>query len=65
MDKSILKDPTLLIPCPHILRKSKLDKQFTKFTEVFKKLQINIPIADALEKIPSYVMFSKDILSKK
>ena len=65
MDKSILKDLTLLIPYPHILRKSKLDKKFTKFTEVFKKLKINIPFADALEKMPSYVMFTKDILSKK
>ena len=33
--------------------------------EVFKKLQINIPFADALEHLPSYVKFMKDILSKK
>ena len=33
--------------------------------EVFKKLHINIPFADALEKMPSYVKFMKDILSKK
>ena len=33
--------------------------------EVFKKLHINIPFADALEQIPSYVKFMKDILSKK
>jgi hypothetical protein len=32
---------------------------------VFKKLQINIPFADALEKMPSYVKFLKDILSNK
>ena len=32
---------------------------------VFKKLHINIPFADALEQIPSYVKFMKDILSKK
>ena len=33
--------------------------------EVFKKLHINIPFADALEQMPSYVKFMKDIPSKK
>ena len=33
--------------------------------EVFKKLHINIPFADALEQMPGYVKFMKDILSKK
>ena len=53
------------IPYPQRLKKHKLDKQFTKFMEVFKKLHINIPFADALEKMPSYVKFMKDILSQK
>ena len=50
---------------PQRLKKNKLDKKFTKFMEVFKKLHINIPFADALEQMPSYVKFMKDILSKK
>ena len=33
--------------------------------EVFKKLHINIPFADALEQKPSYVKFMKDILLNK
>ena len=33
--------------------------------DVFKKLYINIPFADALEQMPSYVKFMKDILSQK
>ena len=33
--------------------------------EVFKKLHINIPFTDALEQMPNYVKFMKDILSKK
>ena len=52
-------------PYPQRLKKHKLDKQFTKFMEVFKKLHINIPFADALEQMPSYVKFMKDILSQK
>ena len=33
--------------------------------EVFKKLHINIPFVNALDQMPSYVKFMKDILSKK
>ena len=33
--------------------------------EVFKKLHINIPFADALEHMPSYIKFMKDIFSRK
>ncbi|PIN14790.1 DNA-directed DNA polymerase [Handroanthus impetiginosus] len=32
---------------------------------IFKKLHINIPFAEALEQMPSYVKFMKDILLKK
>ena len=33
--------------------------------EVFKKLHINIPFAEALKKMPSYVKFMKEIQTKK
>ena len=33
--------------------------------EVFKKLHINIPFVNALEQMPNYVKFMKDILSRK
>ena len=56
---------SLPVPYPQRLKKHKLDKQFTKFMEVFKKLHINIPFADALEQMPSYVILMKDILSQK
>ena len=32
---------------------------------VFKKLHINIPFLDALEQMPSYVKFMKEIFSNK
>ena len=32
---------------------------------IFKKLHINIPFAEALEQMPGYVKFMKDVLSKK
>ena len=64
-DRPTTTEPTIPIPYPQRLKKNKLDKQFTKFMEVFKKLHINIPFANKLEQMPSYVKFMKDILSKK
>ncbi|XP_073120170.1 uncharacterized protein [Henckelia pumila] len=52
-------------PFPAALKKAKLDSQFAKFLEVFKKLNINIPFADALMQMPSYAKFLKEILSSK
>ena len=60
-----MTEPTIPISYPQRLKKSKLDKQFTKFLEVFKKLHINILFADASEQMPSYLKFMKEILSKK
>ena len=64
-DRPTTIEPTVSILYPQRLKKNKLDKQFTKFMEVFTKLHINIPFTDALEQMPSYVKFIKDILSKK
>ena len=36
------------IPLPQRLQNSKLDDQFSKFLSIFKKLEINIPFAEAL-----------------
>ena len=58
-------EPNAPVPYPQRLRQNKLDKQFTKFMEVFKKLHISIPFADALEQMSSYVKFMKYILSRK
>ncbi|KAI5351595.1 hypothetical protein L3X38_004486 [Prunus dulcis] len=53
------------IPFPQGLKKNKKDAQFFKFLEIFKKLQITCSFSTALEQIPSYGKFLKDILSKK
>ena len=64
-ENSTEANASIPVPYPQRLKKHKLDKQFTKFMEVFKKLHINIQFADALEQMPSYVKFMKDILSQK
>ncbi|XP_021297502.1 uncharacterized protein LOC110426591 [Herrania umbratica] len=52
-------------PFPQHFQKKKLDAQFQKFLEVFKKLYINILFTEALEQMPSYVKFLKDFLTNK
>lgn len=47
------------------LKKNKLDAQFGKFFEVFKKLHINILFVDSFTQMSSYAKFMKDILSNK
>ena len=64
-DHPVTVEPIAQIPYPQRLKKNKLDKQFTKFMEVFKKLHINILFTDALEQMPSFVKFMKDVLSKR
>ncbi|XP_057723972.1 uncharacterized protein LOC130939923 [Arachis stenosperma] len=41
------------------------DKQFAHFADYLRTLEIKIPFAEALEQIPSYAKFMKDILSHK
>ncbi|KAJ9545447.1 hypothetical protein OSB04_025154 [Centaurea solstitialis] len=53
------------VPFSSRLKAHKDDVNFAKFLEIFKKLHINIPFADALAQIPSYVRFLKDVLSNK
>ncbi|XP_078166211.1 uncharacterized protein LOC144560859 [Carex rostrata] len=53
------------LPFPQRFVKAKLDKQFGKFLEMMKKLQVNVPFTDVLTKMPSYAKFLKDILSNK
>ena len=48
-DQPPTTEPTAPISYPQRLKKNKMDKQFLKFMEVFKKLHINILFADALE----------------
>ena len=58
--------PKSTTPLPYLQRfKNKnLDEQFSKFLEVFKKLHINIPFANALEHMPNYVHFLEEMISK-
>ena len=51
------------VPYPERLKKSEPD--ISKFMEIFKKLQVNIPFSDMIEQVPRYARYLKDILAKK
>ena len=56
---------TSVIPFPQRLKKARREEQFSKFLEIFKKIEINIPIVEEITQMPNYAKFLKDILSKK
>src|SRR3954464_7096588 len=62
MDEHARNEP---IPFPGRLKKKNEDKNYKKFLEMFRDLRINIPLADALEQMPKYAKYLKDILTKK
>ncbi|XP_047148810.1 uncharacterized protein LOC124821048 [Vigna umbellata] len=41
------------------------EKQFERFMEIFKKLEINIPFFEAFQQMSSYAKFLKELLTKK
>ena len=53
------------IPFHQRLKQSKLDDQFSKFLNMFKKLEINIPFVETLAQMPHYAKFMKEIISKR
>jgi hypothetical protein len=57
--KSTIEVNVQKIPFPERLEKSKEDKQYAKFLEVMKDVQITIPILDVVTHIPIYAKFLK------
>lgn len=53
-----------LVPFHHRLKNNKVYNQFSQFFSIFKQLHINIPIIEAIEQMPKYAEFFKNILSK-
>ncbi|XP_050895174.1 uncharacterized protein LOC127101769 [Lathyrus oleraceus] len=65
-EKVIEPKPVIKLPFPaRNKKKGQHDKNFEKFLELFKKLEINIPLLGALEQMPTYAKFMKDIISKR
>ncbi|XP_019256309.1 PREDICTED: uncharacterized protein LOC109234698 [Nicotiana attenuata] len=52
-------------PYPQRLEMQNGENQFKKFIQMMKSLSINVTLVEALEKMPGYAKFMKDIVIKK
>ena len=41
------------------------DGKYRRFITMLKQLSINVPLVEALEQMPSYAKFMKDLVTKK
>src|SRR4051812_17088077 len=58
--------PVVKLPFPsRVAKKDSKEKDFEKFAAMFKKLEINLPFFEALENMPLYKKFMKEVISKK
>ena len=65
---SFSDNPSIISPplsYPQWFQKKKLNTQFSKFLEIFRKIHINIPFSDALEQMLNYAKFMKEVMAKK
>ena len=52
-------------PYPLVPSKKDKERHFARFLGIFKKLEITIPLGEALQQMPLYSKFLKDLLTKK
>ena len=52
-------------PFPKRIVKKTEDGKYRRFITMLKQLSINVPLVEALEQMPGYVMFMKDLVTKK
>ena len=52
-------------PFPQRLVKKTEDGKYRRFITMLKQLSINVPLVEALEQMPGYAKFMKDLVTKK
>ncbi|XP_019234421.1 PREDICTED: uncharacterized protein LOC109214910 [Nicotiana attenuata] len=55
----------LALPFPQKLYREKLDKQFEKYLDMLRQVNVNLPFTDVVSQMPAYAKFMKEILTKK
>ena len=48
------------VPFPQRLQKAKREEQFSRFLDIFKKIEINIPFVEVINQMPNYAKFLKE-----
>ncbi|XP_074305218.1 uncharacterized protein LOC141640266 [Silene latifolia] len=57
--------PMVKVPYPSRLRDTKTERQFCKFADMVRNIQVTIPFAELITQIPPYAKFMKDIITRK
>ncbi|XP_006579072.1 uncharacterized protein [Glycine max] len=63
--KEISSVPAKKVPYPLVSSKKDKELYFARFLDIFDKLEITIPFREALQHMPLYTKFLKDLLTKK
>jgi len=54
-----------IVPFPNKLPTNKTNAQMEKIRKFFNQIQINVPLLDAIQQVPSYAKFLKDMCTKE
>ncbi|KAL4297799.1 hypothetical protein GQ457_12G008690 [Hibiscus cannabinus] len=54
-----------LPPFPQRFKKHKEDNQFKRFVDMLDQLHIDVPFLEAIDQMPTYAKFLKDIITKR
>ncbi|XP_057723862.1 uncharacterized protein LOC130939805 [Arachis stenosperma] len=64
--RKAIMDESIPIPFPSLVKKAKKTPEFDlNMTQVFKKVEVTIPLLDAIQQIPKYAKFLKDLRTHK
>ncbi|KAK8680507.1 hypothetical protein V6N13_109450 [Hibiscus sabdariffa] len=63
--EATLEEPRPPPPFPQRLKKQKHEYQYKKFFDILKQVHINLPLVEALQQMPNYAKFLKDMVSRK
>ena len=64
-DKSANQVHKFIVPFPNRLKNNKQNTHMDKIIEIFNQMKINVLLLDAIQQVPSYVKFLKDICTNK
>ena len=65
LPKKVIPMPRPPPPFPQRLVKKTKDGKYRRFISMLKQLSINVPLVEALEQMPCYAKFMKDLVTKK
>ncbi|KAL4287440.1 hypothetical protein AHAS_Ahas19G0186400 [Arachis hypogaea] len=64
--RKAIVDESIPIPFPSMVKKPKKTPEFDlNMLQVFKKVEVTIPLLDAIQQIPKYTKFLKDLCTHK